>query len=184
MHQWSSNPQTGSPGQKRGWCIIVYVHNSLSAIRRTDLESRHHENIVLELKFLNKKLLYCTWYRPEHNNIEEANLFIQSFSDLAIASIDNQFDTFVCVGDFNDRCIEWDDGHANSRLCDTFVHTVHDMNLLQLINAPTRITDDTAYLLDLLITDAPAHFNNIKVCPPICNSDHCVIFAEYNWMNA
>ena len=45
-------------------------------------------------------------------------------------------------------------------------------NLTQVIREPTRYTDDTATLIDIVLTPCPDVIQTVDVLPPVC-SDHC-----------
>ena len=94
------------------------------------------------------------------------------------------------LGDFNNRCSEWDSDHNRSELGLKLFDFINSQDLHQLILEPTHIvvtpTYTSANILDLLITDSPGYIHNYNqgVLPPI-GSKHQVIFAElkiqYKW---
>ncbi len=86
-------------------------------------------------------------------------------------------DALIMVGDFNDRCVHWDDRHDRSEMGLKFYNYLNDVNLYQLIDEPTRITEDSASLLDLIITDSPGYIDNLNVLPPIGDLDHNIVYG-------
>ncbi len=57
---------------------------------------------------------------------------------------------------------------------------LNDLNLFQLIDEPTRYTENSAHLLDLIITDLPGFMDNVSTMPPIGDLDHEIIFGHLN----
>ena len=53
--------------------------------------------------------------------------------------------------------------------------------MTQLVDKPTRITDESAYILDLILTDSPGYVDNVKVIPPFANLDHNIIYGEFQY---
>ena len=80
-------------------------------------------------------------------------------------------------GDFNDRCLEWESDHSHSELKLKLFDLILQNDLHQLINEYTHITYNSAYLLDLAITDSPARVLDSGTLPPI-GSGHSVIFIK------
>ena len=52
---------------------------------------------------------------------------------------------------------------------------VNSCNLFQLVSEPTRYSENTASLLDLIITDSPGYVTDVQVHSPIANLDHCIV---------
>ena len=83
------------------------------------------------------------------------------------------------MGDFNDRCITWDSAHENSEL--DLVNLINTYCLYQMVSSPTRITQSSSSLLDLLITNKPTWVNKVKILPPVASCDHSPVIAEINF---
>lgn len=83
-------------------------------------------------------------------------------------------------GDFNDRCVTWNDSHASSELGAQFRNLVEENNLYQLISEPTRITETSQSTLDLIITDSPGLFTDWGVDCSLHISDHLLVYGYLN----
>ena len=81
------------------------------------------------------------------------------------------------MGDFNDKCISWNDGHATSVLGKKLYNLAQINTFTQLITEQTRYVGDTATLLDLILTDLCYHSG---VSSPLANPDHCSIHCSLN----
>ena len=77
--------------------------------------------------------------------------FLSNLSDQIEHASNENSDCVLLLGDFNDRCVHWDDRHSNSEMGLKLYNLVNDRNLFQLVDEPTRITDTTDSLLDLII---------------------------------
>ena len=53
-------------------------------------------------------------------------------------------------------------------------------NLFQVINEPTRVIQNGATILDLIITNCPGYFVQSGTLSPSTNCDHSLIFAKMN----
>ncbi len=59
-----------------------------------------------------------------------------------------------------------------------FYDFINDRGLFQLIDEPTRTTDTTDSLLDLIITDSPGFIDNVNTLPPLGDLDHNIIYGQ------
>jgi hypothetical protein len=163
---------------RHGGGVAVYVTNGLTVKRRPDLEHYDCESVWLEIITERKCLLLGTYYRPpisqgNRNNIVDS--FTVKLHATLLTAIATNPDCLLVVGDFNDRCRQWDDGHSNSEMGLKLFDLINIYNLTQVITEPTRYDINAQYILDLMITDAPGLLSKVSVTPPIANLDHCII---------
>ena len=72
-------------------------------------------------------------------------------------------------------------GHpTNSELGKRLVTLGESNNFFQLINEPTRITENSHSILDLIFCDSPFLVTENGVLSPLANLDHCTIFCRLN----
>lgn len=133
--------------------VTVYVSSKITATRLTDLEFQSIESVWLCIEVGSKNLILGTYYRPPGQPAEERNTFLTAFSTSVESALQLQPSALFVVGDFNDRCSEWDSSHATSELGLNFYNLVQTLSLYQLKDTPTRVTPTTNSLLDLIITD-------------------------------
>ena len=132
-------------------------------------------NIWLKLYFENSTKLLGTYYRPPGQSAQNRDLFLNCLS--YVYSLTKAFElnatTVLITGDFNDRCTEWHSDHSASDL--RLYNLAERYGLLQLVKYPTRITDTTSSLLDLILTDSSDLVEKVSILPPISTSDHSVV---------
>jgi len=85
------------------------------------------------------------------------------------------------AGDFNMPDIDWSsEAIKNSckfkTLYEDFLENIVSLNLEQMVKIPTRNNN----ILDLLLTNVPSLVHNVKSLPSLGNSDHDIIFHEFN----
>lgn len=138
----------------------------------------------LELLFIHchaapQSVLVGVCYRPPHSSpafaIELNNALFEITSKHTKASL-------LLFGDFNFPDINWHNlsPHlVNETEVKNFLDVCLDFNLSQLVSQPTRITENTANVLDLILTNQPDKLSSIAYLKEI--SDHKVIHASFNF---
>ena len=166
-------------GNGHGGGVCVYVKSDLTAIRRNDLENVSSEMLWVEVILSNnQKILFGVVYRPPNQSAIDRDTFLDNLSWSLNIGLSETPSCLICVGDFNDRCLNWIDDHAQSELGVKLKHLIQDMHLFQLVDQPTRVTEDSAYILDLVITDSPGYMQNVGQLMPLANMDHNVVYGE------
>jgi hypothetical protein len=163
---------------RHGGGVATYVSNNLAVSRRIDLEYQDIESLWLEITTNKKTIMLATYYRPPISHGHRATIvdnFVRKLITSFSSAIASNPDCLVIVGDFNDRCQQWEDNHSNSELGSKLVDAINTLNLNQMIAEPTRYLENSASILDLIITDSPGLVSNVTVSPPISTLDHCVI---------
>ena len=135
---------------------------------RTDLNIDELENLFIEIRKPNSKpFIVVNWYRPPNSPVE---LF--SHLENLIARLDLTSLEFFLLGDMNaDMASANNDNNARqlANIADIY-------GLRQLISEPTRITDKSATLIDLIFTNCPERV----VCSGVAHisiSDHSLVYV-------
>ena len=146
---------------------MLLHENRLTYSVRTDLNISNLENLCPEIRKPNSKpFIIVTWYRPPNS----PNEVFSSLENL-IGRLDSENVEFYLMGDMNCNMALMSD--TNCRLLSDITNLY---GLHQLINEPTRVTDTTSTLIDLIYTNYP----DKVVCSGVCHvsiSDHSLIFA-------
>ncbi len=111
---------------------------------RNSLIPDNIEAICLEIKKPNTKpILISTWYRPQNSNTKWLDGF-----EFFLQNVDNENIETVITGDFNiDLLPKENESSTNRRLLELLT----TYQLQQIIDKPTRVTESTKTLLDLII---------------------------------
>lgn len=124
----------------RGGGLCIYVKETFgSSLIST---SNSIEQLWINLKLKKEKYAIGVIYRPPS---QDSNFFISEFEE-ALSLITPLFNNIICTGDFNFNLYNF-----NSTNIRNFYSVLDEFDLTQIINSPTRITNITATLIDLII---------------------------------
>ena len=114
-------------------------------MRSADLNVVNLENLIIEIRKPNSKpFLIATWYRP-HGSPTELFSSFESFID-KLDSLDLEY---YLLGDFNCNLAS-----PTPDVNTPYLLEISDLyGLKQLINEPTRITESSSTLIDLIYTN-------------------------------
>ena len=88
----------------------------------------------------------------------------------------------LIFGDFNAPAIDWETNSCPPGT-DTYTRELHstiaDLYLHQHVHDPTRETDSSSNILDLVLTPRESDVTNLQLLPPLGNSDHNVL--QFQW---
>ena len=122
-----------------GGGIVIYARDSLMGKRRYDLESNEMEQMCIEVKqHRYASFFVSSLYRPPNTNAA----FFKHLTQL-VELISAEAKEIHFVGDFNIDLLQRND--PNSR---RLKHLMENFGLHQMIDKPTRITDQSKTLLD------------------------------------
>ena len=145
---------------KSGGGLLLYISNSINYKRRPDLEVGNNiESIWTEIAYQNSKpILVCTAYRPPSAPRSWITEFAREID--RASSCDNEL---LILGNFNICHLK--------EVPRYWTHALEEFDLSQVILTPTRVTDKTNTLIDLVYTNKPQNICEVKV-PVIALSDH------------
>ena len=153
---------------RNGGGVGFYIKSSNSYVVRSDLNVVNLENLIIEIRKPNSKpFLIATWYRPPGSPSELFSSF-ESFID-QLDSLDLEY---YLLGDFN----------CNLASPTPDVNTRHLLEisdlygLKQLIDEPTRITESSSTLIDLIYTN----YTDRVSCSGVSHigiSDHSLVYV-------
>ena len=162
----------------RGGGVLTYIHHDIPCVRRADLEPAQTEMLCIEIKYGQSIVIFCTCYRPPGQNVEQVNEFFNELQQCIDSFLRLRPDCIILVGDFNDRCVVFDEDHVNSELGNRLRDMVIGNNFYQLINDATHYTERSAYILDLVIVDCPGYVMEHGVLDSICNLHHRPVYCK------
>ena len=159
--------------------VCAYVSENIVSRRLQHLEPPGIELLWLELKVQLKRVILGVCYRAPRQNQAEAEDFLEQLQASITNVIAHGGESIVILGDFNDTCTTWDSDHVTSELKNGLYDLVNMLDMVQLVDEPTYIKNNSANLLDLVITDSPGYVKNVTILPPL-GSGHSVVELQFN----
>ena len=152
----------------RGGGVCVYVKNHLNVtILVPNLEKPPLIEDMLLVVQSHKfpSFIICCVYRHPHAASNTFDYLYELFSFICLRN-----KPFLVLGDINDDLLSRDNKVGN---------IIHNLNLTQLINKPTRVTANSSTLLDLIVTNKKEFIVHSDVLP--CSiADHDLITVTIN----
>ncbi|XP_073245687.1 uncharacterized protein [Porites lutea] len=153
---------------RQGGGVGFYIKTSINFGVRSDLNAPSLENLCIEIRKPNSRpFLIATWYRPPCSSID---LFLPYESFLE--KLDSLGLEYYLLGDLNCNLASAQYDLNTRRLCE-----ISDLfGLQQLITEPTRITESSSTLIDLIYTN----YTDRVVCSGVSHigiSDHSLIYV-------
>ena len=142
--------------------VVVYISESLPAIRRNDLERANIEGIWTEILQPHAKgILLGTIYRPpDGSDFLDAN-FMEALDEvLHIASAEEK--EVIIMGDLNCNFMSGAKSHSETKKLKGIFGA---MNFSQLVDKPTRTTRDSQTIIDIIATCQPQNISHVQVVP-------------------
>ena len=142
--------------------VVVYISESLPAIRRNDLERANIEGIWTEILQPHAKgILLGTIYRPpDGSDFLDAN-FMEALDEvLHIASAEEK--EVIIMGDLNCNFMSGAKSHSETKKLKGIFRA---MNFSQLVDKPTRTTRDSQTIIDIIATCQPQNISHVQVVP-------------------
>lgn len=153
---------------RNGGGVGFYIKSSNSYVVRSDLNVFNLENLIIEIRKPNSRpFLIATWYRPPCSPTDLFSSY-ESFID-KVDSLDLEY---YLLGDLNCNLAS-STPDANTR----HLLEISDLyGLNQLINEPTRVTESSSTLIDLIFTN---HADKVS-CSGVSHigiSDHSLVYV-------
>lgn len=152
---------------KKGGGVGFYVRQGIiTKLQKHPTSSL--EQLWLKVQFQSTSLAVGTAYRPESVGVQEAlDALSESINSMA------RCDLTCVLGDFN-----IDMASPNTPKAQELKHFCHQHNLEQLVKEPTRITQHSETILDLVLTDNSSKCRNVEIIHNYCLSDHALVIVD------
>ena len=135
---------------RHGGGICLYIADRITCKRRAELEGRHFEILWIDVKIGQTYLALGCVYRPQNDKLGIFDHVDDSIREIGRSGKQE----VILIGDFN--CDYLNTSYRQTQRLNEFLSINH---LKQLILTPTRITQTSRVLVDLIITTAPNLFN-------------------------
>ena len=157
---------------KRGGGVLWYIRDHYKAkVINTPVSDKIPEMLWIEVSTAGKKLAIGCLYKPPKIPY---GIFANLYENLMPIYV--KYEHVVLVGDFNVNMQDLN-AYNTKMLLDSFIEP---FSLVQLINKPTRITDTSSTLIDLILVNKPQNALFSGVCDAPGLSDHCFTYVAYS----
>ena len=151
----------------KGGGVGVYISDRLNWVRRKDLENDETECLFIEVKLKNSKnVIVGCLYRPPDGSLYLNKNFNDIFQDVLSAVNETLLETII-LGDVNANYLKRNDSRELKEIIAT-------AGFKQLITEPTRVTENTKTLIDVILTNNENAISSVAVIP-LGLSDHDMI---------
>ena len=133
----------------------IYVKDSYDVVERLDLKiiDEEFESVWIEIKNKKSKNIICgSIYRHPHDNIQNFNNFLD-YMDNTLNKISNENKERYICGYFNSDLLKMDRNTNYKK----FYEQMYSYGSLPQIKQPTRVTDNTATIVDNIFTNNMAN---------------------------
>ena len=161
------------PGNCQGG-VLIYLRDNLPGKVREDLNNVENECLWVEVNRRKcKPVLLCCAYKPP--DIDTSKLIDRLTGSFSLVNQD-KFGMFL-LGNLNVDFLEKDSKCKSIRLLKNFATS---SGLSQVINAPTRITNISQTMIDLIFVNNEHRIIDSGVIP-MSISDHSCVLHVKNW---
>ena len=144
-----------------GGGLLIYIRDDIPCNHRNDLESTSIETLCIEIKQPNSKSFLLSYvYRPPSSKVQ----WIKDFTLIMEKSLSGEKECIV-IGDFNFDLLKTDN-YSKS-----WLELMESMTFAQLVKDPTRVTFNSATLIDHAFSNIPLNIACVNV-PCYSISDH------------
>ncbi|CAB3374421.1 Hypothetical predicted protein [Cloeon dipterum] len=161
-------------GRRAAGGVLLAVRPHLQPRRLQQLEGEA-EIVWASVRAGQLQLLVGSAYRRPNADAEYNTALLRSLE--RVSREQHNFDGILLMGDLN-LDIKWNVEPlvAGAQPAEAFMDVFADLSLVQLIKTPTRTTNNSAKIIDLLLCDVPALVENSRVVPG--TSDHDALVAS------
>lgn len=153
--------------KKNGGGVCIYYPSFLNGKVVSKTANASFEAISVEISYRKRHFLITGVYRAPGADPS----FCQSFENY-MGNMNNAKMPHVLCGDFNLPDIDWLGMQARTHMSSTFLRTVNNFGMDQIVTEPTRESN----ILDLIFVSQEDILHDLEVGPPI--SDHNVITGK------
>ena len=175
--------ETNLRSNARGGGVGIYIkeHLSYTVLKPYSVfVERIFESIITEVSTANnKKIVVGSIYRPGTGVpgmtfTEQFRQFADILTNL-LAELGGSYDQVFLYGDFNLNALDL----ANNKFVSEYIETVFTHGFLQIITKPTRVSGNSATLIDHILTNSTAqNHDSFIICSRL--SDHFPIAHQIN----
>ena len=157
---------------RNGGGTLVYIADWLAFRQRHDLEEPNYEHIWVDIKVGNSTFCVNTFYRPPDNSTEQQGVFLNTAETILTKIRNHQHDTAFIAADLNfGNCYCKFPVLTHKPLDSLAPDLFASYGMNQLIDIPTRVTEQTTSLIDLFFVSNLSSVVTYGMLPKIANHD-------------
>ena len=150
-----------------GGGVGVYIKSGVDYSRRLDLEQSNVELVCLEIFLQHTKPFFvCVHYRPPNSSKHLNKNHIENLQKM-LTKLNNENKETIIIGDIN---VNYLDKTSEKPIKELLAL----QGLIQCIKGPTRVTDTSETLIDVILSTKPEHLSSIKVIPTSLSDHHAI----------
>lgn len=153
----------------RGGGVGMYVHNSIKFEIIDAPFNDDIEQLYIKFRLNTKVFIFGVVYRKPSSKY---TIFIENLEN-SVVSLLPICDVFICAGDFNINVLSFENS-----LADSFLEFIEIYGLHQIIREPTRLTDTSISLLDLILINDKDIVKDTQAAAIHGFSDHCLVSCK------
>ena len=169
---------------RHGGGVALYVHKSLPVLRLSNLEIGEEEWVWAKIKTRNFTLLVNCIYLPPSLSTDRLQTFLDTFTEAYCRAQSYSSTAIISLGDFNSGNIYLNHtGIRHSGITpfdQKLKETMQMLDFSQIIDQPTRVTNNTNNLRDLIFTSNSNIVRHSGILSSFANLDHFPIYVELN----
>ena len=167
---------------RQGGGCLVYISNKLTFKQQTELQSDFFEHLWVDVRVKSRVYSINSLYRPPNEDAESHTLFLREVENVLLSMSKHKSDNFILASDLNFGNIYCKFPALSPKPLDnTAPELFATHGLSQLIDIPTRITQNCTSLIDLIFCRNVDNIQCHGTLPPIADHDgtfvafHCVL---------
>ena len=166
---------------RQGGGVAIYARNNVACTRICELELEGVEWVWVKVRLKREIIMICCIYLPPNQNIVDFKYFLDTLSDSVAQAQAHLPSVITILGDFNLGNIYLAPDHiihsGVTNIDVLFQETMYGLNMEQIIREPTRITDRTANLRDLILVSNRRCICEYGLLSPFSHIDHIPTFT-------
>ena len=152
--------------------VSLYVRDSIKMTPRLDLPSEGLKLLCVEISLpKSKPFLIVAWYRPPNDPVDSFNKL-----EKALAFLDKEGKEIILLGDTNCDLAKKSTDQAPDNYAKHISSLYELFSFKQLIEEPTRVTLDTATVIDHVATTCPRNIIKSGMLE-VSLSDHYMVYC-------
>ena len=158
-------------GRHGGGCVM-YISDKLMFKHQTHKQSEYYEHLWVDIMAGNRTIAVNCLYRPPNESAESHQSFCTAAEDILTQLSNYEADAKIISGDLNlGNCFCVDPVLPFKPLDNAASQLFSSFGFSQLIDSPTRVTENTVSLIDLVFVQSLELVQEYGILPQIADHD-------------